>query len=289
MAEGRPQRKTQPPKLLDGFEVGSRRKKTPNKPKTLTETKGQTIEEEIQIIKEKTPIDLEKNNLHDQEDILQLSDTHPKIPHNISNKDSIATSSINHELQLPEISLSNHQDSKLTDEKTKEISFQCLLQHMISKKTTAVSLTSLSQKEPLLSFVCQKFDLVQENLPKDAIKELQAQIVRFLSSFRRLYRQKNRQIGLLLKHKWSKQLFKLPLKFFKATEETTGTAETEETEETAETEETEESDSQDWRKDFGSELTEDSENEETFIKVHRLLRRLIYRFQHVQFCNFTQM
>jgi hypothetical protein len=194
MAEGRPQRKTQPPRNLDAFDVGSTVRKKHFPPRAEKQGEDQLFNEDSSYTTETSHLESQKNDL------------------SLSNSES----SKNEQTRSSESGLSDDENPFLSKEKNEEISYKDLVLQMISNQPHSASLTSFSQKEPLLSFVVQKLSLNEDNLQAKEIKDFQQEISKFLSSFRRVYRQKKKRTDLILEDKWSKRKLRISDQLFKA-------------------------------------------------------------------------
>jgi hypothetical protein len=217
MAERRPQRKTRPPKKLDGFAVGQKTRKTGSLPRPELKEKEKPITKESHSTTVKNQLDLRNNDANSDEIFVN------------KNQDSMSPSQS--DIQNPTASTSNYidgqeievsqcqpkdQESFPKDNKAGKVSYHELVQHIFSNKISSVSYTSSSQNEPLLLFVCQKINLVEESCTADSLKALKREISKFLSSFRKVYRQKKRRMEQILNDNWSKRTLTIPTLVFKS-------------------------------------------------------------------------
>ena len=231
MAERRPQRNQQLPKKLEGFDIGLKVKKKKNSLESKAEGMKKASEEEYHTLTEEphnkgTHFDTSAfpfqnptaststTTSEDQKtELPELYRPPTELQQRTSstshNQDSINSTFEDQEIELPESS-SQSKEQESDSVQKQEISYQKLINHIVSNRKSSISLTSFSHKEPLLSFVCQTMGVSLESLSAKTIKDLQKQISRFLSTFRTLYRQKKRRVDLILKDNWSRQTLRLP-------------------------------------------------------------------------------
>jgi hypothetical protein len=220
MAERRPQRKTQPPKKLEGFDVGQKTRKTGALQRPEIKEQEKPITEEGLSTSKKNQLDLKKKDSNN--DDIFVNKNQDSMSPSQSNSQNPTTSTSNYidgqEIEVSE-SQPKDQESLPSDNKAGMVSYQELVQHIFSNKISSVSYTSSSQNEPLLLFVCQKINRVPESCTADSLKALKQEISKFLSSFRKVYRQKKRRLEQVLNDNWSKRTLKIPTLVFKSKEE----------------------------------------------------------------------